>query len=124
MKGDDMAKKEQAQGSVGKVMVVGAGVAGVQAALDLVNAGFYVYLVEKKSAIGGVVSQLDRSFPTNESAMCVICMMSPNLLECGRSQMVGGPADSFGVCGRLKNIEILTLSSCELRDYLDLPPYY
>jgi heterodisulfide reductase subunit A len=91
-------------------MVVGAGIAGVQAALDLANAGFHVHLVEKKSAIGGVVAQLDRSYPTNESAMCVICMMSPNLMECGRNQTIGGPGDKLGICGRHHNIEIHTLS--------------
>ena len=69
------------RGPVGKVMVVGAGIAGVQAALDLANAGFYVHLVEKKSAIGGVMAQLDKTFPTNDCAMCII---SPKLVECGR----------------------------------------
>jgi heterodisulfide reductase subunit A-like polyferredoxin len=59
----------QKQDPVGKVMVVGAGIAGVQAALDLANAGFYVHLVEKKSAIGGVMAQLDKTFPTNDCAM-------------------------------------------------------
>ncbi|MGA8140724.1 MAG: FAD-dependent oxidoreductase, partial [Desulfobaccales bacterium] len=58
------------RGPVGKVMVVGAGIAGVQAALDLANAGFYVHLVEKKSAIGGVMAQLDKTFPTNDCSMC------------------------------------------------------
>ena len=66
---------------VGKVMVVGAGIAGVQAALDLANAGFYVHLVEKKPAIGGVMAQLDKTFPTNDCAMCII---SPKLVEVGR----------------------------------------
>ncbi len=79
------------QKPVGKVMVVGAGIAGVQAALDLANAGFYVHLVEKKSAIGGVMAQLDKTFPTNDCSMCII---SPKLVECGRHL----------------NIEILTLS--------------
>ncbi len=102
--------KKAADNPVGEVMVVGAGIAGVQAALDLANAGFYVHLVEKKSAIGGVVVQLDRSYPTNESAMCVVCMMSPKLMECGRNQTVGGPGDQLGAGGRLLNIEIHTLS--------------
>ncbi|MCF8032407.1 MAG: FAD-dependent oxidoreductase [Desulfarculaceae bacterium] len=66
---------------VGAVMVVGAGIAGVQASLDLANAGYYVYLVEKTSAIGGRMAQLDKTFPTNDCAMCII---SPKLVECGR----------------------------------------
>ena len=51
---------------VGAVMVVGGGIAGIQSALDLANSGFYVYLVEKSSAIGGLMSQLDKTFPTND----------------------------------------------------------
>ena len=54
---------------IGAVMVVGAGIAGMQSALDLANSGFYVYLVEKSSAIGGLMSQLDKTFPTNDCAM-------------------------------------------------------
>jgi len=53
----------------GAVMVLGGGIAGMQAALDLANAGYYVYLVEKSPAIGGVMSQLDKTFPTNDCAM-------------------------------------------------------
>jgi len=67
--------------SVGSVMVVGGGVAGVQAALDLASAGFYVHLVEKSPAIGGVMAQLDKTFPTND---CSMCILSPKLVECGR----------------------------------------
>ncbi len=54
---------------VGAVMVLGGGIAGMQSALDLANSGYYVYLVEKSSAIGGLMSQLDKTFPTNDCAM-------------------------------------------------------
>jgi heterodisulfide reductase subunit A-like polyferredoxin len=54
---------------VGSVMVVGGGIAGMQAALDLADSGYYVYLVEKGPSIGGVMSQLDKTFPTNDCAM-------------------------------------------------------
>jgi heterodisulfide reductase subunit A-like polyferredoxin len=54
---------------VGSVMVVGSGIAGMQSALDLANSGYYVYLVERSSAIGGLMSQLDKTFPTNDCAM-------------------------------------------------------
>ncbi|MEE8552211.1 MAG: FAD-dependent oxidoreductase [Desulfobacterales bacterium] len=54
---------------IGAVMVVGGGIAGMQAALDLANSGFYVYLVERSSSIGGVMSQLDKTFPTNDCSM-------------------------------------------------------
>ena len=53
----------------GSVMVVGAGITGMQAALDLADAGYYVHLVEESPAIGGVMAQLDKTFPTNDCAM-------------------------------------------------------
>jgi heterodisulfide reductase subunit A len=54
---------------IGSVLVVGGGISGMQAALDLANSGYYVYLLEKSPAIGGVMSQLDKTFPTNDCAM-------------------------------------------------------
>jgi len=75
----------------GKVMVVGGGIAGIQSALDLAELGYYVYLVEKKASIGGVMAQLDKTFPTND---CSICILAPKMVETGRSP----------------NIEILTLT--------------
>jgi heterodisulfide reductase subunit A-like polyferredoxin len=53
----------------GSVMVVGAGIAGMQASLDLANSDFKVYLVDKLPAIGGMMAQLDKTFPTNDCAM-------------------------------------------------------
>ncbi|MEJ2364248.1 MAG: FAD-dependent oxidoreductase, partial [Deltaproteobacteria bacterium] len=50
----------------GSVMVVGGGIAGMQAALDLADSGYYVYLVERSPSIGGLMSQLDKTFPTND----------------------------------------------------------
>jgi heterodisulfide reductase subunit A len=64
-----MSAKMQGSQPVGAVMVVGGGIAGMQAALDLANAGYYVYMVERTAAIGGVMSQLDKTFPTNDCAM-------------------------------------------------------
>ncbi|MEF3168132.1 MAG: FAD-dependent oxidoreductase [Deltaproteobacteria bacterium] len=75
----------------GSVLVVGGGIAGVQAALDLADAGFFVYLVERSASIGGRMAQLDKTFPTND---CSACILSPKLVECGRHI----------------NIELLTLS--------------
>jgi heterodisulfide reductase subunit A len=54
---------------LGSVLVVGGGIAGMQASLDLANSGYYVYLVEKGPAIGGTMAQLDKTFPTNDCAM-------------------------------------------------------
>jgi len=53
----------------GAVMVVGAGIAGMQAALDLAALGYYVHLVDQSPTIGGLMSQLDKTFPTNDCAM-------------------------------------------------------
>ncbi len=53
----------------GQVLVVGGGIAGIQAALDLSELGYYVYLVEKKASIGGVMAQLDKTFPTNDCSI-------------------------------------------------------
>jgi len=65
----------------GAVMVVGGGIAGIQAALDLADSGFLVYLVENSSSIGGKMGQLDKTFPTND---CSMCMLAPKLNECDR----------------------------------------
>ncbi len=54
---------------LGSILIAGGGIAGMQAALDLDNSGYNVYLVEKNSAIGGVMSQLDKTFPTNDCTM-------------------------------------------------------
>jgi len=64
-----MSANKQANNPLGAVMVVGGGIAGMQAALDLANAGYFVHMVEAKPAIGGVMSQLDKTFPTNDCAM-------------------------------------------------------
>jgi len=82
--GVDQMKKSEEQGDSGKVgavLVVGGGVGGMQAALDLANSGFKVYLTEEGTAIGGRMAQLDKTFPTNDCSMCII---SPKLVETGR----------------------------------------
>lgn len=66
----NQGKDIRAEGQpVGSVMVLGGGIAGMQSALDLANSGYFVYLVEKSAAIGGLMSQLDKTFPTNDCAM-------------------------------------------------------
>lgn len=71
--------------SSGSVLVVGGGIGGIQTSLDLVEAGFHVYMVEKSPAIGGVMAQLDKTFPTND---CSMCILSPKLVACGRNQNI------------------------------------
>ncbi len=70
-----------ARGNYGDVMIVGAGISGIQAALDLATAGYKVYLVEKSPTIGGHMAQLDKTFPTND---CSMCIESPKFVECSR----------------------------------------
>ncbi len=64
-----------------KALVVGGGVSGIQASLDLANMGFKVYLVESKPSIGGVMAQLDKTFPTGD---CAICILAPKMVELAR----------------------------------------
>ncbi|MGD9116914.1 MAG: CoB--CoM heterodisulfide reductase iron-sulfur subunit A family protein [Dehalococcoidia bacterium] len=68
-------------GEFGDIMIVGGGISGIQAALDLATAGFKVYLVEKSPTIGGHMAQLDKTFPTND---CSMCIESPKFVECKR----------------------------------------
>ncbi|MFQ5575409.1 MAG: FAD-dependent oxidoreductase [Anaerolineae bacterium] len=106
----------------GAVMVVGGGIAGMQAALDLAESGFKVHLVEKKSAIGGHMAQLDKTFPTNDCAMCTI---SPKLVDVGRHpniniltqtevERIGGQAGDFTVTVRRqpRYIDINKCTAC------------
>jgi heterodisulfide reductase subunit A len=65
----DKEVQVKADAIVGSVMVMGGGIAGMQAALDLADSGYKVYLVEKGPAIGGVMAQLDKTFPTNDCSM-------------------------------------------------------
>ena len=73
------------------VVVIGGGIAGIQAALDLADSGVKVYLIERSPSLGGRMAQLDKTFPTNDCAMCIL---SPKLVTASRH----------------KNIELLTLS--------------
>ena len=73
--------KRPAGGNFGDVMIVGGGISGIQAALDLATAGYKVCLVEKSPTIGGHMAQLDKTFPTND---CSMCIESPKFVECNR----------------------------------------
>ena len=64
-----MSKLSKDNNVIGAVMVVGGGITGIQASLDLADLGYYVYLVEKNASIGGVMAQLDKTFPTNDCAI-------------------------------------------------------
>ena len=73
--------KLKSKNQVGAVLVIGGGIAGIQTSLDLAELGFKVFIVERSPAIGGIMSQLDKTFPTNDCAMCIL---SPKLVEVGR----------------------------------------
>lgn len=90
----------QSSKKVGSALVVGGGIGGMQAALDLAESGIKVYLTDTKPCIGGVMSQLDKTFPTND---CAMCTMAPRLVEIGRH----------------KDIEIITLA--DIQDISDEP---
>ena len=79
---------------IGAALIVGGGIGGMQAALDLAESGIKVYLVDNKPSIGGVMAQLDKTFPTND---CAMCTMAPRLVEIGRHD----------------NIEIITMADIE-----------
>jgi heterodisulfide reductase subunit A len=66
---DNLASEISTGKNFGDVMVVGGGVSGIQASLDLATAGFKVYMVEKGASIGGHMAQLDKTFPTNDCSM-------------------------------------------------------
>jgi heterodisulfide reductase subunit A len=72
---------QQSDKKVGAVLVLGGGIAGMQASLDLANSGLKVYLVDRSPTIGGTMAQLDKTFPTNDCSMCIV---SPKLVEVAR----------------------------------------
>lgn len=101
---------QETRTKVGAVLVVGGGVGGMQASLDLAEGGYKVYLVEKGPSIGGVMAQLDKTFPTND---CAMCTLAPRMVDCGghlniekltysEIESVEGSAGSFKVRIRKK----------------------
>jgi len=89
-----ISKNKTEKERIGAALVMGGGIGGMQAALDLAESGIKVYLVDNKPSIGGVMAQLDKTFPTND---CAMCTMAPRLVEVGRH----------------KDIEVISLADIE-----------
>ena len=100
---------------VGAVLVVGGGVAGIQAALDLADSGFKVYMIDRKPAIGGVMPQLDKTFPTND---CSMCILAPKLVAAGRHPNITliTNAEVVGLSGEAGNFEVKILRKARYID--------
>ena len=94
---------------VGAVLVVGGGVSGIQSALDLADSGYKVYLVDKDPSIGGVMAQLDKTFPTND---CSMCILAPKLVAAGGHQNIELITNSevTEVSGEAGNFKVKVLS--------------
>jgi heterodisulfide reductase subunit A len=90
---------------IGAVLVVGGGVAGIQASLDVADSGFKVYLIDQEPSVGGVMAQLDKTFPTND---CSMCILSPKLVATGRHPNISilTNAEIVGLTGEAGNFEV------------------
>lgn len=122
---------------VGAVLVIGGGIAGMQASLDLADSGFRVYLVDKSPNIGGAMAQLDKTFPTNDCAMCIL---APKLVETGRHhniqimsnaevELVEGSPGNFRVTVRKRTRRVLEdkctgCGVCTQRCPIEVPDEY
>ena len=82
---------------MGEVVVIGAGIAGIQAALDIANHGIQVHLIEREPTIGGHMAQLDKTFPTND---CSMCILAPKMVEVERH-----PRITIHTCSEVEKIE-------------------
>jgi heterodisulfide reductase subunit A-like polyferredoxin len=112
-------RSQTASDKVGAVLVLGGGIAGIQASLDLAESGQKVYLLERSPAIGGTMGRLDKTFPTND---CSMCILSPKIVECGRHlnietltgselEAVSGAAGRFTVAIR-RRARFVDLKKC------------
>ena len=122
----------------GSVMVVGAGISGIQASIDLADSGYKVYLIEKAPSIGGGMTQLDKTFPTNDCSMCIV---SPKLVEASRHinielltysevEEITGEAGSFNIKVRKKARSVIPdkctgcgicMNACPVQQIIHIP---
>lgn len=100
-----MTEPSRTEKPVGAVLVVGGGIGGIQASLDLAESGFKVYVVDNSPSIGGIMARLDKTFPTND---CSMCILSPKLVDCGRHRNIEvlTYSDVAGVSGEAGNFTV------------------
>src|SRR5208282_6692664 len=107
----------------GSVLVIGGGIGGMQASLDLADSGFKVHMVQKDSCIGGIMSSLDKTFPTGD---CAMCMISPKMVDVGRHlnidihpsseivELKGESGDFMAtVCQKARYVDLKKCTGCE-----------
>ncbi|MFC1786681.1 FAD-dependent oxidoreductase, partial [Halobacteriota archaeon] len=93
---------------VGAVLIIGGGIAGIQASLDMADSGFKVYLLERSPSVGGAMAQLDKTFPTGD---CSICILSPKLVDVETHPNIEliTNADLTGVSGKAGDFKVRIL---------------
>ncbi len=101
-----MSNESKTDNKVGAVLVVGAGIGGIQASLDLADSGYKVYLMDKNAAIGGTMAQLDKTFPTND---CSMCILAPKLVDAGRHENIKiiTQSEVENIVGETGNMKVL-----------------
>jgi len=101
----NVKKNKYTENMIGSVLVIGGGISGIQSSLDLADAGFKVYIVEKGPSIGGTMPQLDKTFPTNDCAMCIL---GPKLVATGRHRNIEiiSNAEVSGISGNVGNFQV------------------
>ena len=97
--------KNYSSAKQGSVLVIGAGISGIQSSLDLADAGFKVFLVDRGLSVGGTMTQLDKTFPTND---CSMCILAPKLVYTGRHRNIEIITNSkiIGIKGEVGNFEV------------------
>jgi len=100
---------------IGAAMVIGAGIGGIQASLDLAELGYKVYLIEKNPSIGGIMAQLDKTFPTND---CSLCILAPKMVEAFRHPNIDlySYTEVENITGEAGNFEVTLLKKARYID--------
>ncbi|RLI38639.1 heterodisulfide reductase [Candidatus Bathyarchaeota archaeon] len=100
-----MIESSPVEKPIGAALVIGGGVGGIQASLDLAESDFKVYMIDSSPSIGGIMARLDKTFPTND---CSMCILSPKLVDCGRHRNIDvlTYSEVVGVTGEAGNFTV------------------